>query len=364
MEFTINADVLSRVLGLYNKTLGKVTSFPVLENLLIEAKQNSIVAIGTDMELTLTQELNADVKLQGSLLVPRKLLFDLLKINNDSTAHFRLNDINNVLTLTLNSGVYTISCMDLVEFPKLTDKEHDKEMLIPFSKLKEYIKHTISFRGNDDLRPAMTGIYMHIVEDDMFMCCTNAHVLGLASTPNYAITNTTEGVTIPYKLASLLLNLSPSSDIKLMYNSQYIEFHISTLKVSARLIDSKYPNVFGILRKNSPIIVKVNKEELIKGISSAGLLAESVQNQVQFNIENNQLILSSQDLDFNREAIIKLPCETNTEKFTIAFNINYLLLILNNIESPEIILNFDKSTSALQLTDGDYLYLQMPLKIS
>ena len=117
-------------------------------------------------------------------------------------------------------------------------------------------------------------------------------------------------------------------------------------------------------------MLTLERIDFLNSLKRIAIYANKTTNQVILNVENDNLTVSAQDLDFSNEATEKLNCTYNGDPLTIGFNAKFLIEMLNVLESDEIKLELSSPTRAGILLPVDevegeeILMLVMPVMLS
>jgi len=137
-----------------------------------------------------------------------------------------------------------------------------------------------------------------------------------------------------------------------------------------RLIDERYPDYENVIPADNDNIMTINRMEFLSSLKRIAIYANKTTNQVKLKITGSELQISAEDLDFSNEANERLSCEHDGEDIVIGFNARFLIEMLSNIESLEVLLKLSESNRAGLIVpkeqgDGeDLLMLVMPVMLN
>ena len=212
----------------------------------------------------------------------------------------------------------------------------------------EHIGQAVKFVGKDDLRPVMTGVYVGING----VCGTDAHRLYY----NEATLFGNEMILSP-ELCKLLQFYS---DVNVSSDGEHVvinDIH-STVTITSRLIDGKYPNFNAVIPKETPLNLTANKKDVLAALKTLSLFANKATNQLVLSINNLTLTLECADLDRGISKTIELPCKSNAGDYKFALNYKFFELALKCIDSTEFTLDFSEPNRVVLLNKN---YLLMPV---
>jgi DNA polymerase-3 subunit beta len=215
----------------------------------------------------------------------------------------------------------------------------------------EHIGQAVKFVGKDMLRPIMTGVYVGING----VCGTDAHRLYYNESTLFG----NEMVLSP-ELCKLLQFYS---DVNVSSDGQHVvinDIH-STVTITSRLIDGKYPNFMAVIPKENPFNLTANKKDVLAALKTLSLFANKTTNQIVLSINNSTLTLECADLDRGIAKTIELPCKSNAGEYKFALNYKFFELSLKCIDDKEFTIDFSEPSRSVLLNKN---YLLMPLMLN
>jgi DNA polymerase-3 subunit beta len=233
------------------------------------------------------------------------------------------------------------------------------------------ISNTIFATSNDELRPAMTGVYLNIGEDHTIFVATDGHRLIKYSRKDVKA-DTKNAIIIPRKALNLLKNILPSenSEVSVEYNLSNAFFKFGNVRMICRLIDERSPDYENVIPKDNVNIMTIGKMEFLSSLKRIAIYANKTTNQVKLKITGSELHISAEDLDFSNEANERLSCEHDGEDIVIGFNARFLIEMLSNMESKEVVMKLSEPNRAGLLLpkemdeNEDLLMLVMPVMLN
>jgi len=236
--------------------------------------------------------------------------------------------------------------------------------------LSQAINKTLFAASNDELRPAMTGIYLQVDFNKLIFVATDAHKL-VKYTFNSISSEVSTSFIIPKKALNLLKSALPGGDqVKLAFNKANAFFSFSNVNLVCRLIDARYPDYSAVIPVDNPHLLTLSRTDFLNSLKRIAIYANKTTNQVILNINDGSLTVSAQDLDFSNEATEQLTCTYEGEPLTIGFNAKFLIEMLNVLESDEIKMELSTPTRAgillpTEEEEGEeILMLVMPVMLS
>ena len=177
MKFIISSEVLLQTIQPLIGIIVNNPALPIIENILIDLKNNTLSAKATDLETTIINTTQVESESDASIAVNAKLLLETLRTFPEQPLTFKTNTENNTLDITSEQGNYTLSYVNSDEFPNTPEISEAKSITINSKTLENGVKNTLFATGNDDLRPVMSGIYVEVDINSILFVATDAHKL-------------------------------------------------------------------------------------------------------------------------------------------------------------------------------------------
>lgn len=370
MKFIVSSSALSKQLQQVNGVISSNTVLPILEDFLFEYAPKKLVVTTTDLETVMKVELEIECSEKGKVCIPHKVLADYLKNIADQPLTFNI-DTNYAIEITSDNGKYKIMGENPDNFPKEPSVDDSTTFSMSSSAFVTAINKTLFAVSTDDLRPAMTGVFVELGLNGVQFVSTDAHKL--VKYLRKDVTVKTEGsFIIPRKPLGLLKNSLPDNDdnLELSYNESHLYINHPKLKLICRLIDARFPDYKVVVPVDNPYKLTLNKNDFQGALRRVNVFANKSTNQVALSIGSNELQMAAQDVDFSFEGNERMNCSFDGEDMQIAFNAKFLIEMLNVVETPEIVIELSTSTRAgilkpiEQGKDEDLLMLVMPLMLN
>lgn len=379
MKFIVSSSSLLKQIQMLSGVLNSNNTLPILDNFLFEVNKGSLTISASDLETTVSTQLNIESKDAGIVAVPAKLLIDTLKTFPEQPLTFSISEKLFAIEILSDYGKYKITGQNGNEFPKAPVVDGGSSIDIDAAVLNRAITKTLFAAGNDELRPVMSGVFIQFSPEGATFVATDAHKLvryrrsDVKSKGNAAFI-------LPRKPLNLLKNILGGIEgiVRVEYNATNSRFSWgiapdgtigSTL--ICRLIDGKYPNYEAVIPKNNPNKLTVDAAALLGSIRRVSIYASKTTHQVRLKITGSELNISAEDIDFSNEANERLTCSYVGEDMEIGFNSKFLAEMLANIGSDEALIEMSAPSRAGILIpsnngkDGeDTLMLVMPVMLN
>jgi DNA polymerase-3 subunit beta len=371
MKFIVSSSALLKQLQVISGALSTNTVLPIIENFLFEINNGNLTVSATDLQTTMTTSLTVEAKENGKIAVPSKILLDTLKILPEQPITFTINADNFAIEMTAGDGKYKLVGENGEDFPKIPKIEQSASLMISASILSEAISKTIFAVSTDELRPAMTGVYCQMSTENLTFVATDAHKL-VRYRRRDAKADVTNSFILPKKALNLLKSSLPVEDISVNveYNNTNASFSFNNVNLICRLIDEKYPDYEAVIPVNNPNKLTIDRSQLLSCLRRVSIFSNKTTHQVRLKLSGSELQISAEDMDFSNEAHERLSCQYEGEDIEIGFNARFIIEMLSNLNTEEVILEMSTPNRAGILlpvnTDNneDVLMLVMPVMLN
>ncbi len=371
MKFIVNSNYLLKQLSNINGVITTNPVVPILENFLFEIDKNRLTVTASDLQTSMITELTVESKERGNIAVPAKILLDTLKNLPDQPVTFSVDESTYSIEISSDNGRYKLAGENATDFPKVPSVSQDFSAVLSSEVFARAINNTIFATSNDELRPAMTGVYINLGEKNTAFVATDGHRL-----VRYRRTDIKSGngnaIIIPRKALNLLKTTLPSenTDVSIDFNMSNAFFKFANIRMICRLIDEKFPDYENVIPASSTIKMTINRQEFLSSLKRISIYANKTTHQVRLKITGSELQVSAEDLDFSNEANERLSCEHDGEDIEIGFNARFLMEMLSNLDSDQIRINMSAANRAGIIhpvekdKSEDILMLVMPVMLN
>lgn len=372
MKFIVSSSALLKQIQHISGVLNSNNSLPILDHFLFEISDGKIAVTASDLETTMTTTLTVDAKEEGIIAIPAKLLLDTLKSLPDQPLTFTVKMENHAIEISSDNGKYRLTGQDGSEFPKSPEVESPSKFKVSAELLFNAIEKTIFASGNDDLRPVMSGVFFELSKENLTFVATDAHKLVKYGRTD-ANASKSASFIMPKKPLNLLKNVlgSVDEDIEVSFNDTNASFAFSDTTLVCRLIDGKYPNYEAVIPKENPNKLTIERNAFLNSIRRVSIFSSKTTHQVRLKLSGSELNISAEDNDFNNDAKERLTCQYDGDDMEIGFNSRFLIEMLSNLSSDEVILEMSAPNRAGLLSpatkDNDseeVLMLVMPVMLN
>ncbi|EEL50317.1 MULTISPECIES: DNA polymerase III subunit beta [Bacillus cereus group] len=374
MEFIINNECFNKAISEVSKAVSLKNPFPILTGIKLIAEKNCLILVGSNSDIVIEKIIPLminDVKVlevykTGSIVISAKYLSEIVKkLPHD--IHIKVNG-KQLVTIQSDEIVINLNGFNTEEYPSLPQIDEATYTKIPSIELIEAINQTVFAVSKSESRPVLTGVNMSFKENQLSCVATNSHRLALRE---LAIeTNVNGSFNVPGASLNELIKLIKNEigEIHIYMTDSYIVFKSDTISLFSRLIEGNYPNISGLLPKDSKTIITLDTIQLLKGIDRACLFAnEWRNNKVNLEIKDGtkiRIFSNSSELG-EIEETQNIKMISGEKELSISLDGSFLIDALKVIKEEEIRLSFDGSMRPVLIEPVDnssYRHLISPVR--
>jgi DNA polymerase III subunit beta len=371
MKFSVSCTELVKNLSNINGVVGPNPLVPILENFLFELDKTELTVTASDMQTVMVTEILVDSTDKVSVAVPAKMLMETLKSLPEQPIVVNIDPDTFGVEIISNNGRYKISGENPMDFPRAPEVNKNFNMEMDSHILAAAINNSVFATSTDDLRPAMTGVYVNFSEEDATFVATDGHrLIRYKRTDLKSATAST--LILPRKALNLVKSSLPSASINVNveFSNSNAFFSFGNIKLICRLIDERYPDYENVIPKANPNKMTLDRNTFLSSLKRVAVFANKTTHQIRLKISATELHISAEDLDYSNEAAEKIACEYVGEDMEIGFNAKFLVEMLNNLDSAVVTMELSQPNRAGLLIPSekdeneDILMLVMPVMLS
>ena len=346
MNFIVSSSLLYKEIQTLGGIINSTNTLPILDNFLFEINNNKLTLSSSDLESTMTSEIEIESTTTDKVAISAKLLTDILKTFSEQPLTFSKTD-NNTIEISASNGKYSLAYLNGDEFPKQIELLDAHETKVNGSDLGNAINSTIFASGTDDLRPVMNGVFFQFNSDSLKFVATDAHKLVKFETSEYTTNEVSEFI-MPKKPLQILKGIlqGENSELVIQYNESNAKFIFDKSSITCRLIDGKFPNYEAVIPKDNPNVLTIDRQLFLNSVRRVSIFSNKTTNQIRIKIAGTLLNISAEDFDFSNKADENLECQFSGDDIQIGFNSKFLIEMLNNLESDMITLSMSHPNRA------------------
>jgi DNA polymerase-3 subunit beta len=368
MKVICNKNLLLKAFQAVSSVVPTKSSMPVLQNIKLTADEKTLFLSATDFEVGIQYPIPAEVKENGSVIIPDHRLGGILRETTDEEITIETNE--GVVNLQTKTSKYKIMCMDISEYPDFPVFNEKKSISINSKGLREMVRKTTFATSQEITRYALTGLLMEIKKKEVRMVASDGKRLAYIKRRSEQNLDNEIKVIISPKSLNLLERTIENEDqiLKIEIDETQCKILIPQkdskgIFLFSRLIEGAFPDYENVIPTDSDKKIEISAQELLLAMRQVALVTTDKFKATQITFDNNKMSLLTRTQDVG-EADIKIPIKYSGEPFKITFNPEFFIDALRVVGNEEITLGLKDKTSPAVIKQGkDYIYLVMPLTI-
>ncbi|RMH01755.1 MAG: DNA polymerase III subunit beta [Aquificota bacterium] len=361
MELSIDREDLRSVLERAKSATEKKSALPILNNFLLEAKEDELIVKATDLENFLAFRVKADIYQEGRLAVNAEKLTSITKSISSVRISLRLNE--DKLAVSGGRSGFKLSLLDPEDFPEFPEPVFSSELSSAvLLKAIDKVEYAIS---KEDSRYAMQGLYIHRHENKLHFVGTDGHRLALF----WQDIPFSEDLLVPRKSLRVLEGILKNyrGNLRVGKDDSFIHFAGENFVLSVRQLEGEYPDYLAVIPSGFNYRAFINKDDFISALKELSAIAESSAFPVKITFSENNALLQISEPEFG-EGEVQLEVDYTDEPVDIGFNGKYLMEALESFDSPRVWFKIVDPDSAVVLSADDeeldpYMCLIMPMRL-
>ncbi|MEO7299698.1 MAG: DNA polymerase III subunit beta [Verrucomicrobiota bacterium] len=369
MNFSIAKDQLIHGLQSVQNVVSTRTTLPILSNVLLRAEDNRLELTATDLDVTITCSVEANVKSKGATTVPVKKLFGVVRELGSPEIEIETDD-KNASSIRAGSSFYKINGLNAEEFPPISKFKETKKIVLPQEKVKSMLKKTSFAISTDESRYVLNGIFIILKEHKMTMVATDGRRLAMAD-EEVDIPETSQGeFIVPTKAVNELSRLlQDKGEVEIKFTENQVAFTLKddkgfSILIISKLVEGNYPNYRQVIPAETKERIALQREEFLQAVKRAELMTSDKSNSVKLHFTKNNLAITANSPEVG-EARESLAINYKGKDIAIAFNPAYVIEPLNALNTDEVFIELiDELSPGVLKINGPFLYVVMPMRLS
>lgn len=354
MEFNVSSAELLKALMDVSKAIPAKTALPILENFLFNLEGSQLEITASDQELTLRTVIPVDGAVKnGSIAVPARQMVELLKALPDQPVTIKTTGEGSFECIW-NNGNSSLPYFPASDYPQIKGTGEDAtQITIPSDVLAEGIGSTVYATADDEMRPAMNGIFFDISESSTTLVASDSHKLICYTTPQVRASQPASFILHKKPAGVLKSILDKQGEVEISFDSNNVTFRFASTMMICRLIVGKYPKYRDVIPQNNANILKIDRVQFLNTVKRVAVCANKASNHIKFDLKPGQLEITAQDLGFALAAYEKIECDYNGDTLSIGFKSSFIIEILSNMSCESLVMKFADARRAALIVPSE-----------
>lgn len=364
MKFVISRHELSNLIRKIQNVVPQNAPIPILSHFLIEAENDQLILTATDLTVGTRCSATAQIIEKGSLSIPSKRFFQLVKELTDSNIEVVAAD-SEMAEIKAGSSRFRLHGMDKAEYPALPDLKEATQFTLPSEQLKEMLYRTSFAVSKEDNRYVLTGVLMRVENAKAVFVGTDGKRLAKTETPIPLSPEFSGEYILPLKAVDEIIKTLADQESATVYlTDDKVAVEAGNTLLITKLLSGEYPDFEQVIPAQSAVNMTLHREELITLLRQISLFANETSHSVRFSFLPGELVLSSNCAEVG-EGKVSMPVNYSGEKIEIAFNPFYFLDILRHSKDETVNLGISDAYNPGIITDStSSLFILMPMRLN
>ncbi len=372
MKFKVERDVLNDAVSWVAKSLSPRPPLPVLSGILIKGEAGTLTLSSFDYETSARLEIEAEILEEGTILVPGRLLAEVVR-SFPASATVTAETDGSKVQLTCRSSRFALATMPTTEYPALPELP-EISGTVDGAQFANAVSQMTVAASRDDTLPILTAVKMEFEDDKITFLATDRYRLAMRELPWRPATPgvSTSALVKARTLDAVAKSLSQSGDlsIALKDDADLVGFESSSRRTTSLLIDGDYPKIRSLFPESTPIHAVVNTAALVGAVNRVKVVAER-NTPIRLSFTDGAVTLDAGTGE-DAQASESIDAKLEGEEITVAFNPLYLSEGLSAFTSEYVRFSFTSAPKPAMITaqdelDGEdhdeYRYLVMPVRL-
>jgi DNA polymerase-3 subunit beta len=355
-------DFVSR-LAVVSRAVSTRSSVQILAGVLLRAEGGELHLAATDMELSLRTSLDAQVDVEGPVVVPGRLLADLARLLPEPELQIEHRPDEGTVHITCGAASYRLHTYSAEDFPRLPEIDSTQIFTVDSEALLETVAQVSRSASRDESRPVLTGILARFEAGKLVMAATDSYRLAVKETDLPGSTQELEAI-IPARALTELARIAGDAELEVGVQENQVAFRSGDTVLTTRRIDGQFPNVKQLLPEQFEHVVTMPRTELLDVVRRVSVMAQR-NSPLRLRFSEGELEVSAQTQDIG-EAKESLPAPFSGDPLEIGFNPEFLRDGIDSVQSDDVRLKLISPLrpGLIQGEGDDYSYLIMPIRLA
>ena len=365
MKLTCETKILADSLALVGSVVPARSPKPVLANIKLVAKDNSLELMATDLEVGIRRTITGiKVEEPGEVLLPAAQASNIVREATAKDVSLATEDKTCIISYT--GATYDLPCDEPADFPEMPRFNDKNAVTVAAGDLKAMIERTKFAAAREQARYALNGILFALKGEVLRLVATDGRRLAVVKGKAKNKAGVEAGPIIPTKAMDLLdkLMTDPEEKIKIEVGETLLVAQTAAGLLCSRLVEGHFPNYEEVIPKDCDKTLTIPTAKLLSAVRRAALITTEESRSVKFSLKKDALTLSTQTLEGRRATVEAEGAKYAAEPVDIAFNPDFFTDMLKVVSEEEVTVSFKDGTSAALATAGkDYTYVIMPVQL-
>jgi DNA polymerase-3 subunit beta len=337
---------------------------PILSNILVEATDNNLTFIATDLDVGIVSISPIKPSITGSITIPAKKFHDIIKELPEGKDISITVKKNNIVHIECDKNNFKITGLPKDEFPQPPEFKNKDYITIPQKTLKKMLAMTSFAVSHDETRYVLNGVLFTVKPTLIRLIATDGRRLAVAEEKMELPKTLEQKIIVPTKAVTELYKiLKEDGDVRIVFGQNQIFFDTGATKLISRLIEGDFPNYEQVIPKEIKDKLVVPKERILSAVRRVALFTNPDSAAVKLELSRDKMVLSK-SAPYLGEARVEIDVDYKGKDLSIGFNPDYLIDLLKNadVENVNFEISDPEKPGVVRIGDN-YVYVVLPMQL-
>lgn len=369
MRVTVERAAVLKALAHVQSVVERRNTIPILSNVLIEAEDDGLRLMATDLDLQVVETVPATTVQRGATTVAAHTIFDIVRKLPDGS-QIELSLADGRLSVAAGRSRFQLATLPRDDFPVFAEGDLPFGFVIPAATLRQAIDRTRFAISTEETRYYLNGIFLHVTDEAkpaLRAVATDGHRLARVAIDRPEGAVGMPDVIVPRKAVAEVRKLldEVDGDVRVTLSQSKIRFAFNTAVLTSKLIDGTFPDYSRVIPTANDRLLRINAKELAQGVDRVSTIATEKTRAVKMSLDKDKVTLSVTSPEAGTAAE-EVTAEYGSAPLEVGFNSRYLLDILSQIEAETVEVHLADAGSPTLIREGadsPALYVLMPMRV-
>lgn len=366
MKFHCEKALIQGAISIAARAVSPKSTIPALEGLLLEAEDTGTVFVtGYNQETGIRSSFQAEVTEAGSLVLPARLLGEIIRKMPDDTVLFQEAQLK--VHLSCGMSEFDLMGIDPEDFPELPTVEYQNSLTLPQETLRSMIGQTLFAISQDESRPVHTGALFVVEEEGLTIVAVDGFRLALRKEPVTEKNGTFEFVVPGPSLAEVERICKETGDpVSIHQGARHILFKMDDTILITRRLEGEFLAWRQAIPRNNSVKLTVDRRQLLACIERVSLIvSEKLKSPLRCVMGEGSIDITTKTAVGNAHDCC--PVEGAGGGMEIGFNNKYMMDALRVAPSDQVVLELSSPITPCIIVPAEgeenFLFMVLPVRL-
>ena len=366
MQLSITREDLLKPLRQVIGAVERQQTIPALGHLLLAAEEDGLTFTATDLEIELVAKLNIALEEEGSTTVPARKLLEICQ-TLPIESKISISTAEGKVKVQSGRSRFSLASLPVEDFPRIHEVALDEQVTLTQGAFRGLINRSSFAMAQQDVRYYLNGLLLEIDPEQTRTVATDGHRLALSQIAHSAEVEEARRIIVPRKGIQELQRLlvEEEAPITLSLGKNHVQVRMTGLQLTSKLIEGRFPEYQRVLPEQEGDLARMDKALFKQALGRVSILCNEKFKGVRLILDSDSLVIQAHNPE-QEQAEDEIEIQYSGEKHEVGFNVQYLLDVLNALETEAVdfyIRDGNSSVLILPAEEADSRYVVMPMRL-